>query len=380
MPDPEPMPLTPQLRTKLQNAITAAFDAQGLLQFATMQLEFEDVKFGDQVDFNRARGQIAFQIVEVAVQNARLGELVLALRQARPRRPDMAELVSAFGLSPDVSAQSAGVPVPDGPTVADGFEKTIKSRLPSLDFAVWREKMAAVEGRICEVEIDGNAAGTGFLVGPDAVLTNYHVLATLLEGATAPGRVTCRFDYKVLSTGALMKSTSVGLHATAWNVDSSPPSPAEKTRTPDVPPPSADELDYALVKLDRPVGDEPALSQVGAGAPPRGWLALPSAAPVFLPKAPLLIAQHPDGKPLKLSIDTESVIAANAGRTRVRYSNNTEPGSSGSPVFDMDWNLVALHHMGDPAFDHPPSYNQGVIIDAIRKRVVSRGGGAALGS
>jgi V8-like Glu-specific endopeptidase len=31
----------------------------------------------------------------------------------------------------------------------------------------------------------------------------------------------------------------------------------------------------------------------------------------------------------------------------VRYAVNTEPGTSGSPVFDKDWRLVALHHLGD---------------------------------
>jgi V8-like Glu-specific endopeptidase len=107
---------------------------------------------------------------------------------------------------------------------------------------------------------------------------------------------------------------------------------------------------------------------------------IPSALPEFRPNAPLLIAQHPDGKPLKLSIDTDSVIGVNSNRTRVRYANNTEPGSSGSPVFDLEWNLVALHHLGDPAYDHLPSYNQGVVIDLVRKRIEAREQGEALGT
>ena len=42
-------------------------------------------------------------------------------------------------------------------------------------------------------------------------------------------------------------------------------------------------------------------------------------------------AQHPEGTPLKLALDTEAVISLNANNTRVLYSTNTEPGSSGSP-------------------------------------------------
>lgn len=59
-----------------------------------------------------------------------------------------------------------------------------------------------------------------------------------------------------------------------------------------------------------------------------------------------MIAQHTDGTPLKPPIDTESVIGVNEGRTRVRYANSNEPGSVGSSVFNLDWNLVALHHRG----------------------------------
>jgi len=62
----------------------------------------------------------------------------------------------------------------------------------------------------------------------------------------------------------------------------------------------------------------------------------------------------------------------------VHYRSPTEPGSSGSPVFDNDWALIALHHAG--AIDTPRlnqrggSYaaNEGIrlsaIIDALRQR------------
>ncbi len=29
---------------------------------------------------------------------------------------------------------------------------------------------------------------------------------------------------------------------------------------------------------------------------------------------------------------------------RVRYTTDTEPGSSGSPVFNNRWDLIAIHH------------------------------------
>jgi V8-like Glu-specific endopeptidase len=69
----------------------------------------------------------------------------------------------------------------------------------------------------------------------------------------------------------------------------------------------------------------------------------------------------------------QGMLAPNANQTRLRYKTNTESGSSGSPVFEQHWNLIALHHSGDPDFSkfHHPQYNQGVpiglIVELLRK-------------
>jgi Trypsin-like peptidase domain len=84
-------------------------------------------------------------------------------------------------------------------------------------------------------------------------------------------------------------------------------------------------------------------------APARGCLQVPDRAYDFAPGTPLFIVQHPKGAPLKLALDTNAVIGLNGNGTRVRYRTNTDKGSSGSPVFDQNWNLVALHHSGDPS-------------------------------
>jgi len=86
----------------------------------------------------------------------------------------------------------------------------------------------------------------------------------------------------------------------------------------------------------------------------------------------LMIAQHPDGSPMKFAFDTDSVIGLAGEGRRVRYKTNTEHGSSGSPCFDIDWTLVALHHMGDPNWKKVPEYNQGIPIGLIGTRLAGK--------
>ncbi len=65
------------------------------------------------------------------------------------------------------------------------------------------------------------------------------------------------------------------------------------------------------------------------------------------------------------------VVAFNGAGTRVRYDANSRDGSSGSPVFDTDLQLVALHHARDP--HEPPSWNQAVPIGTVRADWAARG-------
>lgn len=78
-------------------------------------------------------------------------------------------------------------------------------------------------------------------------------------------------------------------------------------------------------------------------SPKRGWIPVQGVTHDFQTDSFLAILQHPEGAPLKLAFDTQAIIGLKS-KNRVRYRTNTEGGSSGSPCFDADWNLIALHH------------------------------------
>ena len=62
---------------------------------------------------------------------------------------------------------------------------------------------------------------------------------------------------------------------------------------------------------------------------------------------PLNIVQHPNGEPKKVAF-RNNVMNAVKGKNFVVYLTDTDPGSSGSPVFNDRWQLVALHHLSQP--------------------------------
>src|ERR1700709_589025 len=299
----------------------------------------------------------------------------------RPGRPDVrTEIVKSFpdavAVPPqkiELSAQTAGAPQADAPTNAHapGLQRNVRPYLAKLDIRVWQSRLTEIERRVCRVELEGNAVGTGFLVGADTVLTNWHVF----EAAKNQGKADllgCRFDYELLPDGKVQPVQLVMLQAGGL-IDSSPYSVAEGTDKPDNPLPTLAELDYALLRLASRVGEQ----QVDGSA--RGWIALPKAVLPLTADGPILIVQHPQGTPMKLAMDTQAVIGLNGNGTRINYRTNTDPGSSGSPVFTMDWDIVALHHSGDPAWVNP-TYNQGVPIELVRQRIEAGGFANALGA
>lgn len=296
--------------------------------------------------------------------------------RSRPDRDDVRDAIvtlfpEAPGLDPatgpTLSLQHGGAADPSATqyALAPGLQKNVKPHLSMIDLGIWPDLLVEKRRRVCKVEIDGGGSGTGFLVGPAAVLTNWHVVMDM-QGAGQATKIACRFDYQSQTTAANGEGVVVRL-GQGGILDQCPCSQAElKTQNPDEPPPGKDELDYALLELAEPVGNN------------RGFEALPQAAPHLPEGSALLIMQHPNGERAKLALDTEAVIGRVNQNLRLRYKTNTDAGSSGSPCFTMDWGLVALHHLGDPRFG--PKFNQGIPIELIRASIVARGHGAAIGA
>jgi Trypsin-like peptidase domain len=241
------------------------------------------------------------------------------------------------------------------------LERIIKTTNSFLDVNKWRSRLGEIETQVCRIEIQSNRGtiyGTGFLLGPDVVITNYHVMEVVIESENGhttvggikalSGDVILRFDYKRLADGSSLNTGTI-YHLTAknWLIDHSPMSPVDSIPEPKNKVPHPDQLDYALLRVEGSPGTGPVGGMSEPGSPSRKWIEVSTQSYDFRPKAPLFIVQHPQGDPLQLALDTEAVVGVNANCTRVTYRTNTLPGPSGSPCFNSNWELVALHHSGE---------------------------------
>ena len=219
---------------------------------------------------------------------------------------------------------------------------------------------------MCRIELQGSVAGTGFLVGPDAVLTAQHVVADVISGVLPPSSVRVRFDYGQEFGGSVPQGLLVPLHASQWLLDSSPSAHGEFEGRECEVQPNEDQLDHALLRLEHPAGTE----QVQGAAPPgiRGWIDL-SSAPPLKPGTPLVIVQYSAGQRLSLQIDQRGIAMLNLNRTRVMYPTSTDLGSSGAPCFDTQWQILAMN----VAYRIDPALNIGIPAAAIHQRLVRAG-------
>jgi hypothetical protein len=198
--------------------------------------------------------------------------------------------------------------------------------------------------RVCRVELlDGSGVtGTGFLVGPQAILTARHVVAGLLaaDGAPLPGS-DMRLQVVFGDVGRVAKLRICGVSA-EWLIGSSEchasEAPEAQYSTLAGAPPDSfkDCLDYAILRLDAPVGQA------------RGYYVLDARREPVIGDAGanLSLFQHPMGGGMHMAVGSGLALWPDAIRTRLRHSANSLPGTSGGLIVDRSFEPVAMHQCG----------------------------------
>ncbi|TDR45064.1 trypsin-like peptidase [Tahibacter aquaticus] len=231
-----------------------------------------------------------------------------------------------------------------------------------------RNQSSQVESRVCLIyypDRDGGVVqGTGFLIGPDLVMTNYHVIEDALVRQLAGAAVKVRFGYTAEAPTLVEDSgADLNLADEKWLCASQRYADSDKTGQPPFAQPH--ELDYAVLKLAAQPGHDP-VDIAPSHASLRGWFRLDACNTEAHAQKPIRIFQHPLGDPIKVSSGVVLKLPDNADCAfRLRHSASTDYGSSGSPCLDeLNTCLLALHHAGDPSSEFA-RYNQAIPIPLI---------------
>jgi endonuclease G, mitochondrial len=241
------------------------------------------------------------------------------------------------------------------PPMAETGEALPEAIIDTIDFVgtAFLERGRRAADAVARVAFaNGNAKGTGFLVAPGLFLTNHHVVSS----PTDAGGLCVEFDYEFDFNNNMRTLTRF-----AFN-------PARCFVTDGI----AD-LDYTLIAL----GDRLTGPRDSDGF---GYIPLSDAKDKHMLGEIANIIQHPRGRYKEVVLRENRLVARDETVQVLHYIADTEPGSSGSPVFNNDWEAIALHHWGGPyrelkTPDGRPldrEINEGIRISAIVKDLRQR--------
>ena len=205
----------------------------------------------------------------------------------------------------------------------------------------WLAKGQEASKSVCQVVRADGAKGTGFVLKNGYLMTNAHVLPNK-KVASATKII---FDYEEDLLGNNRKTSEFLL-----DEEDSAFSPLDK-------------LDYAYIKIK----DNKANPLTKWGFLEFDTFSEPQI------NSPVTIIQHPLGQTKQIALTANKIIGISGAK--LLYLTDTEKGSSGSPVFNNDWKVIALHHAGkteedgglliNPETGEKRGANEGILIKNI---------------
>jgi V8-like Glu-specific endopeptidase len=269
-----------------------------------------------------------FHILENAKHRSKVDKLIARALLDFPGNEDLQQSRAFAPPSPVIGPEAKNW---QGPTLPTQLEKIIGARSTLVSIAYFEIGLKKARS-VVRVKLTDGSSGTGFITENNFLVTNNHVI----RDQTAASTCCLECNYQL---------TADGLNAPIDQYKLIP----ETFKT-------SNEHDWTLVQI--------------AGNPTAKWGSLPLKPRQPKPGDYVNIIQHPGGGPKQISIAANIVVYVGGGR--IQYLTDTLPGSSGSPVFDSEWNVVALHHSGgwleEPNALSKTTYyrNEGISVDLIK--------------
>jgi V8-like Glu-specific endopeptidase len=245
----------------------------------------------------------------------------------RARRRALLERAPATEAEPAVVQRRLAHALGEGPPGSGAADLSIERVLyggDHLNVSFLERGMTAADAvariEVCDEEGRVAGHGTGFMVSPRLLLTNHHVLGTAESAASS----WVDFRHELDALGRPVEATTFALDPLAFFF-------------------TDPELDCTVIAVapTTPDGSIPVATF--------GWLRLSSSDDLALPGEWLSLVHHPAGRGKQVSLRQNLLIGQAEGL--LWYASEAAAGSSGAPVFNDAWQVVALHCLGAPERD-----------------------------
>ncbi len=310
---------------------------------------------GARINSRQAPIYVWMEILDLAGRTGMTRSLVMQvhdmLNPHGPQKPFLAGLLANASVSVDAEPRDAkGAPSflvgnddvtePEALLYYDDLTLQI-GRVPGLITTL--QRLVELAHSVCRMVVDFSGAskhGTGFRIGPDLLLTNWHVVHNTNTGARATA-VTAEFGYEDDGKGGALAATVVPCNVNTIVADKGD--------------------DWAVVTAGQPLNEAWRVVKLSEAVAP-------------IDGTGAYIIQHPGGDRKRIGF-VRNQVAWFDDRV-VHYLTDTQFGSSGSPVFDGQGRLMALHHAGgrpQQVVGKPPvKKNEGIRIGRIVTGLTSK--------
>lgn len=187
--------------------------------------------------------------------------------------------------------------------------------------------------------------GTGFLIEPGLLLTNYHVLK---DEEDPDDDIAANVAEAELYFGYVTAADGKEVEVRPFKLAGEGPLAFSE----------AGALDFALLKVEDGVKYENSIRPLPNRPLPGGIKAGDKS---------LNVVQHPGGETMKVALSSNGVTSVEEQDGLIQYVSKTAGGSSGSPCFNNEWKLVALHHAEVPTLFG--SRREGILYSRVFEKI-----------
>lgn len=342
-----PMNLSGTELKKLVNAIISAYPTKEDL---AMMIQFELGENLEAISGGGTLTQLVFNLVtKWAIPRGKISRLIIAAYETNPDNPELKQFYESMVIKKQFIVDYT-IRKPDfGPDInwcGETDEIQLQSLLkPDPDYwdVGFLKRAIAQSASVCRIEIPSrNIMGTGVLITPNKILTNYHVLKYSEEDNLENNALNA-----ILQFGCLTSDNGLETQGKSFQLDRQNPILCfSKT----------EDLDYVLLQVESKITQATDIK-------PARW----DSQKLPMEKMGISVLQHPEGDSMKLSVSQDGITGVYQNSGLVQYVNKTTLGSSGSPCFDENWYLVALHHaQKSKTFG---SIREGILFAAIYQEI-----------